>query len=37
MLPMPAIATELGYIGLIFGLMVVPRVLQRLRIPAPLT
>lgn len=37
MLPMPTISTELAYIGLIFGLMVVPRVLQRLRIPAPLT
>lgn len=28
---------ELAYIGLIFGLMVVPRVMQRFRIPAPLT
>lgn len=34
---MPTITTELAYIGLIFGLMVVPRVLQRFRIPAPLT
>ncbi len=34
---MPAITTELAYIALIFGLMVVPRVLQRFRIPAPLT
>ena len=34
---MPTISAELATIGLIFGLMVVPRVLQRFRIPAPLT
>ena len=34
---MPAITSEVAYLLLIFGLMVVPRVFQRLRIPAPLT
>ncbi len=37
---MPSLASiprELAYLGLIFGLIVVPRALQRFRIPAPLT
>lgn len=34
---MPAITHEVAYLILIFSLMVVPRVLQRFRIPAPLT
>lgn len=34
---MPALTTELAYVALIFGLMVVPRALQRFAIPAPLT
>jgi Kef-type K+ transport system membrane component KefB len=33
----PAITTELAYLLLIFGLMVIPRAVQRFRIPAPLT
>jgi Kef-type K+ transport system membrane component KefB len=34
---MPHISTELAYIGLIFGLLVAPRALQRFMIPAPLS
>jgi Kef-type K+ transport system membrane component KefB len=34
---MSALSREVLYIALIFGLMVVPRVLQRWRLPAPLT
>jgi len=34
---MPAITSEVVYLLLIFGLMVIPRALQRFRIPAPLT
>ncbi len=34
---MPAITSEVVYIVLIFGLLVIPRALQRFRIPAPLT
>lgn len=34
---MPVIPEEVVYLLLIFGLMVIPRVVQRLRIPAPLT
>lgn len=34
---MPLITREIAYLVLIFGLMVVPRVMQRFRIPAPLT
>jgi Kef-type K+ transport system membrane component KefB len=34
---MPAVTTEVAFLLLIVGLMVVPRVLQRFRIPAPLT
>lgn len=36
-LPLQAGAMELVYLGLIFVLLLVPRVLQRFRIPAPLT
>jgi len=32
-----AITNEVAYLSLIFGLMVIPRALQRFRIPAPLT
>lgn len=34
---MPVITQEVAYLILIFSLMVVPRIVQRLRIPAPLT
>ena len=34
---MPPITREVAYLLLIFGLLVVPRALQRFRIPAPLT
>ena len=34
---MPAVTSEVVYLVLIFGLMVIPRALQRFRIPAPLT
>lgn len=34
---MPAISSDLIYLGLILGLLVLPRALQRFRIPAPLT
>jgi Kef-type K+ transport system membrane component KefB len=34
---MPAITSEVVYLLLIFGLIVIPRALQRFRIPAPLT
>lgn len=34
---MPVIPNEVVYLLLIFGLMVIPRVVQRFRIPAPLT
>ncbi len=34
---MPALTNEVAYLLLIFGLMVIPRALQRFRIPAPLT
>jgi len=34
---MPVITTEVAYLLLIFGLMVIPRALQRFRIPAPVT
>ncbi|MEO7938838.1 MAG: cation:proton antiporter [Burkholderiaceae bacterium] len=34
---MPAITNEVVYLLLIFGLLVIPRALQRFRIPAPLT
>jgi Kef-type K+ transport system membrane component KefB len=34
---MPLITSEVAYLLLIFGLMVIPRALQRYRIPAPLT
>lgn len=34
---MPAITSEVAYLLLIFGLMVIPRAFQRFRIPAPLT
>jgi Kef-type K+ transport system membrane component KefB len=34
---MPEITREVGYLLLIFGLMVIPRILQRFRIPAPLS
>ena len=34
---MPPISSELIYLGLILGLLVLPRALQRFRIPAPLT
>lgn len=34
---MPAITSEVVYLLLIFGLMVIPRAFQRFRIPAPLT
>ncbi len=33
----PALTGEVAYLLLIFGLMVIPRAMQRLRIPAPLT
>lgn len=35
--PVPRMRNELVYLLLIFGLLVVPRVLQRLKIPAPIT
>jgi Kef-type K+ transport system membrane component KefB len=34
---MPTLTNEVAYLLLIFGLIVIPRVLQRFRIPAPLT
>lgn len=34
---MPELTQEIAYLLLIFGLMVVPRILQRYRIPAPLS
>lgn len=34
---LPEITTEVAYLLLIFGLMVIPRMVQRFRIPAPLT
>nr|MBP9930490.1 cation:proton antiporter [Rhodoferax sp.] len=34
---MPAITSEVVYLLLIFGLLVIPRALQRFRMPAPLT
>lgn len=34
---MPIVTSEVAYLLLIFGLMVIPRALQRFRIPAPLT
>jgi Kef-type K+ transport system membrane component KefB len=34
---MPVVTNEVAYLLLIFGLMVVPRVMQRFRVPAPLT
>jgi Kef-type K+ transport system membrane component KefB len=34
---MPTLTREVAYLLLIFGLMVIPRALQRFRIPAPLT
>ncbi len=34
---MPEVTREVAYLALIVGLMVIPRVLQRWRIPAPLT
>jgi len=34
---LPALTHEIAYLLLIFGLMVVPRMLQRFRLPAPLT
>lgn len=34
---MPPITSEVSYLLLVFGLLVVPRMLQRFRIPAPLT
>jgi len=34
---MPVVTREVAYLVLIFGLMVIPRVMQRLRIPAPIT
>jgi Kef-type K+ transport system membrane component KefB len=34
---MPHVSSELAYIGLIFGLLVAPRALQRFMIPAPLS
>jgi Kef-type K+ transport system membrane component KefB len=34
---MPAVTSEVVYLLLIFGLLVIPRALQRFRIPAPLT
>ncbi len=34
---MPILTHEFAYLLLIFGLMVIPRVMQRLRIPAPVT
>ena len=34
---MPSVTSEVAYLLLIFGLMVIPRALQRFRIPAPLT
>jgi Kef-type K+ transport system membrane component KefB len=34
---MPPVSSELAYIGLIFGLLVAPRALQRFMIPAPLS
>lgn len=36
-LPLPALPRELVYVGLIFGLFVLPRVLQRFRIPSAIT
>jgi len=36
-MPLPHINRELVYIALIFGLLVLPRALQRYRIPAPLS
>ncbi len=33
----PALSKELAYVGLLFGLFVVPRILQRWRIPAAVT
>ncbi len=34
---MPNLTREVAYLLLIFGLMVIPRIMQRFRIPAPLT
>ncbi len=34
---MPAMTSEVAYLVLLFGLMVIPRALQRFRLPAPLT
>lgn len=34
---MPHVTNEIAYLALIVGLMLIPRALQRLRIPAPLT
>lgn len=34
---MPTVTNEVAFLLLIFGLMVLPRMLQRFRIPAPLT
>jgi Kef-type K+ transport system membrane component KefB len=34
---MPVLTQEVAYLLLIFGLMVVPRVMQRIRIPAPIS
>lgn len=34
---MPAITQEVAFLMLIFALMVVPRIVQRFRIPAPLS
>ncbi len=34
---MPAMTNEVAYLVLLFGLMVIPRALQRFRVPAPLT
>jgi Kef-type K+ transport system membrane component KefB len=34
---MPTLTNEVGYLLLIFGLIVIPRALQRFRVPAPLT
>jgi len=34
---MPTLTNEVAYLLLIFGLMVIPRALQRFRVPAPLT
>lgn len=35
--PMLAVSTEVAHLLLLFGLMIIPRVVQQLRIPAPLT